>query len=135
MTDSSASPTSFPFKVVQLEGTLSEMDVYLARPRICDLGYLRETCRLPDGQIGYRCSAEPLTVYVSKGGKPEDTAGKRCLCNALLATIGHPQARNGHLTETGVVTSGNDLTTLGRFLPTKGLTYNAADVVAKLLSH
>ncbi len=134
VTNSSASPTSFPFKVVQLEGTLSDQEVYLARPRICDLGYLRETYRTPEGAIGYRCSAEPLTVYVSKGGNPEETTGKRCLCNALLATIGHPQARNGKLTEIGVVTSGNDLTTLGRFLPPNGLTYNAADVVAKLLN-
>jgi len=133
-TDSSASPTNFPFKVVQLEGTLSEMEVYLARPRVCDLGYLREAYRTPEGTIGYRCSAEPLTVYVSKGGKLEDTAGKRCLCNALLATIGHPQVRNGDLTEMGVVTSGNDLTTLDRFLPPNGLTYHAADVVAKLLN-
>lgn len=134
VTDSSASPTSFPFKVAQLGGTLSELEVYLARPRVCDLGYLRETYRTPEGTIGYRCSAEPLTVYVSKGGKPEETAGKRCLCNALLATIGHPQVRNGNLTEVGVVTSGNDLTTLGRFLPPTGLTYNAADVIAKLLN-
>lgn len=134
-TDPSASPTSFPFKVAQLEGTLSEADVYLARPRVCDLGYLREAYRTPEGAIGFRCSAEPLTVYVSKGGKPEEAAGKRCLCNALLATIGHPQIRNGNLTETGVVTSGNDLTTLGRFLPPNGRTYNAADVVAKLLNH
>lgn len=134
ITDPSASPTSFPFKVAQLEGTLSETEIYLARPRICDLGYLRETYRTPEGTVGYRCSAEPLTVYASKGGKPEDTAGKRCLCNALLATIGHPQVRNGSLTEAGVVTSGNDLTTLARFLPPDGLTYNAADVVANLLS-
>jgi nitronate monooxygenase len=134
VTDSSASPTSFPFKVAQLGGTLSELEVYLARPRVCDLGYLRETYRTPEGTIGYRCSSEPLTVYVSKGGKPEETAGKRCLCNALLATIGHPQVRNGNLTEVGVVTSGNDLTTLGRFLPPNGLTYNAADVIAKLLN-
>jgi nitronate monooxygenase len=133
VTDSLASPTSFPFKVAQLEGTLSDREVYLARPRVCDLGYLRETYRTPDGALGYRCSAEPLTVYVSKGGNPEDTTGKRCLCNALLATIGQPQVRNGNLTETGVVTSGNDLTTLGRFLPPDGLTYSAADVLAKLL--
>jgi nitronate monooxygenase len=134
-TDPSASPTSFPFKVVQLEGTLSEVNVYLARPRICDLGYLREAYRTPDGAIGFRCSAEPLAVYVSKGGNPEEAAGKRCLCNALLATIGHPQVRNGNLTETGVVTSGNDLTMLGRFLPPNAHTYSAADVVAKLLDH
>ena len=70
-TDPSASPTSFPFKVAQLEGTLSETEIYLARPRVCDLGYLRETYRTHEGKIGYRCSAEPLTVYVSKGESPK----------------------------------------------------------------
>jgi nitronate monooxygenase len=73
-------------------------------------------------------------VYLSKGGKPEDTAGKRCLCNALMATIGHPQVRNGKNTEMGMVTSGDDLAKIGRFLPPDGLNYNAADVVAKLLN-
>jgi nitronate monooxygenase len=95
---------------------------------------LRETYRTPEGQIDYRCAGEPVSVYVSKGGKAEDTAGKRCLCNALLATIGHPQVRNGNLTEPGVVTSGNDLATLGRFLPTDKPSYEAADVIAKLLT-
>jgi len=133
-TDPSASPTGFPFKIVQLEGTLSEAEIYLARPRVCDLGYLRETYRTPEGEIGYRCSGEPLTVYISKGGKPEDSAGKRCLCNALLASIGHPQVRGNNLIETGVVTSGDDLSTLGRFLSADGLTYKAADVLANLLS-
>jgi nitronate monooxygenase len=133
-TDPAASPTSFPFKVAQLDGTLSEAGIYLARPRVCDLGYLRETYRTPEGQINYRCSGEPLSVYVSKGGKPEDTVGKRCLCNALLATIGHPQVRNGNLTEAGVVTSGNDLTTIGRFVPHNKIAYNASDVIANLLS-
>src|SRR5450759_2838844 len=45
VTDCLASPTGFPFKVAQLEGSLSEHEVYLARPRICDLGYLREAYR------------------------------------------------------------------------------------------
>jgi nitronate monooxygenase len=133
-TDPTASPTSFPSKVAQLDGTLSEAEIYLARPRVCDLGYLRETYRTPEGQINYRCSGEPLSVYISKGGKPEDTVGKRCLCNALLATIGHPQVRNGNLTEAGVVTSGNDLATIGQFLPKDKIAYNASDVIANLLS-
>jgi nitronate monooxygenase len=94
-TDSVASPTSFPFKVAQLEGSLSEDQVYSARPRICDLGYLREAYRTPSGAIDYRCSAEPVTTYLSNGGRLEDTVGKKCLCNALLANIGHPQVRNG----------------------------------------
>lgn len=132
-TNSVASPTNFPFKVVGLEGSLSDEETYLARARICDLGYLREVYRTPEGTIDYRCSAEPVTTYLSKGGNVEDTVGKRCLCNALVATIGLPQVRAGKYTENGLVTSGNDLTKLGRFLPPGGLTYHAADVVAKLL--
>jgi nitronate monooxygenase len=134
VTDSLASPTGFPFKVAQLEGTLSEPDVYSARPRICDLGYLREAYKGPDGKISYRCPGEPLTVYVSKGGKEEDTVGRTCLCNALVATIGHPQVRSGRYVERGLVTSGDDLTGIARFLPQGEPIYRAVDVVNKLLN-
>jgi len=135
-TNSSASPTNFPFKVVQLEGSLSEDEVYLGRPRICDLGFLREAYRTPDGAVGFRCSAEPLTTYASKGGDVENTHGKRCLCNALMATIGQPQVRNGKLTEQGLITSGNDLTKLGRFLPSSGEpNYTARDVLMELTNN
>jgi nitronate monooxygenase len=135
-TNSSASPTNFPFKVVQLEGTLSDDAVYSVRPRICDLGFLREPYRTDEGTIDFRCSAEPLTTYVSKGGKAENTTGKRCLCNCLMATIGHPQMRNGKLIEKGLVTSGNDLIKLEHFLPPGGaLNYSASDVIMKLQNH
>jgi nitronate monooxygenase len=46
-TDPLASPTGFPFKTVPLKGTVAEAEVYAERPRICDLGYLREAYRLP----------------------------------------------------------------------------------------
>lgn len=133
-TDSRASPTSFPFKVAQLEGSLSEQEVYEARPRICDLGFLREPFREADGTIDYRCPAEPVSLYVSKGGKAENTVEKKCLCNALLATIGHPQVRNGKFTEPAVVTSGDDLTSITRFLRPGNSTYTAEDVVRTLLA-
>jgi nitronate monooxygenase len=133
-TDSLASPTGFPFKVARLEGTLSEDEVYSVRPRICDLGYLRKAYKNPDGKIGYRCPGEPVSVYVSKGGKPENTVGRKCLCNALMATIGHPQIRNGKYIERGLVTSGDDLTGITRFLPANRSTYSAADVVKEMLS-
>ncbi|MBI2815619.1 MAG: nitronate monooxygenase [Acidobacteria bacterium] len=132
-TDAIASSTGFPFKVAQLEGSLSERQVYLARPRICDLGYLREAYRTAEGAIDFRCSAEPETIYASKGGNPEDTRGRRCLCNALLANIGQPQARKGGRIEVGIVTSGDDLLNISRFLPPHGLTYSAADVITKLM--
>ena len=134
VTDSLASPTGFPFKVAQLEGTLSERVVYSARPRICDLGYLREVYRDPDGKIGYRCPGEPITSYISKGGKQENTVGRTCLCNALVATIGHPQVRRGRYVEKGLVTSGDDLTGITRFLPPGEPIFRAADVVKKLLN-
>lgn len=133
-TDPAASPTNFPFKVAQLEGTLSEPDIYATRPRICDLGFLREAYRTPMGTIDYRCSAEPVTTYVSKGGKVENTAGRKCLCNALMANIGHPQTRNGKYVEQGMVTSGNDLTGIARFLQRGAGTYTASDVVMHLTS-
>ncbi len=132
-TDPLASPTSFPFKVVQVEGSVSEHAVYSVRPRICDLGYLREAYRTAEGAIGYRCSAEPVTTYVAKGGKLESTVGRKCLCNALLANVGHPQTRGGTYVEKGLVTSGNDLAALSSLLPVGGWVYSAADVVNELM--
>jgi nitronate monooxygenase len=133
-TDPIASPTGFPFKIVQMEGSLSERAVYEARPRICDLGYLREAYRTADGAIDYRCAGEPETVYVSKGGKPEHTIGRKCLCNALVANIGLSQTRNHRYVETGLVTSGDDLNGIARFLPPMRTSYSASDVLSKLLS-
>jgi len=131
-TDPLASPTSFPFKVAQLAGTMSEAPVYESRTRVCDLGYLREAYRGPDGSIGYRCPAEPVSVYVSKGGEIEDTVGRKCICNALLANIGLGQLR-GRDAEPGIVTSGDDLTGLGRFMAPGTNRYAAADVIARML--
>ena len=133
-TDPLASPTGFPFKVAQLEGTGSDAETCAARPRICDLGFLRETYRTPEGTIGYRCSAEPVSVYLAKGGKAEDAAGRKCICNALLANIGHPQTRNGHRVEVGLVTAGDDLVHIAQFLPPGRSSYSAADVIAYLLA-
>lgn len=132
-TDPVSSPTGFPFKAAQLEGSVSERDVYLARPRICDIGQLREAYRNEDGVVDYRCAAEPVTVYVSKGGKPEDTAGRKCLCNALLANIGQQQVRARKHVEVGLVTSGDDLVGIGRYVAPGQTSYTAAYVVAKLL--
>jgi nitronate monooxygenase len=132
-TDPVASPTNFPFKVVRLEGSVTEAEVYAGRPRICDLGYLREAYRNPAGAIGYRCAAEPVTVYISKGGKTENTAGRKCLCNALMANIGLPQVRNKYV-EKGLLTSGDDLTELRPYLPAEGLLYTASDVIDRLMS-
>jgi len=132
-TDPLASPTGFPFKVAQLTGTYSDQGVAAARTRVCDLGYLREAYATQDGKIGYRCSAEPEAAYVAKGGSLEDTVGRKCLCNALMANIGYPQTRNQGIAEPPLVTVGDDLNTVAAFLKDGKESYTAADVVASLL--
>ena len=132
-TDPLASPTGFPFKVAQLAGTVSDHEVYRQRPRICDMGYLREAFRTEDGEIDFRCASEPETVYVAKGGKLENTVGRKCVCNGLFANIGLPQVRGRGRVETGIVTAGDDLAEVARFLPASGLRYSAADVIRNLL--
>ncbi len=149
-TDPLASPTGFPFKVVRLNETLSEPDAYSARERLCDLGYLREPywinesgtaaqsgAATPTGsasRIGYRCPAEPVSAYLAKGGQMSETAGRKCLCNALLANIGLAQRRHDGLAELPLLTAGDGLNDLTRFLPANRTSYTAADVLAHLLS-
>ena len=128
-----ASPTGFPFKVAMLEGTSSQAAVYDARERVCDLGYLREAYLMPDGRLGYRCAAEPVATYVVKGGKPEETEGRRCLCNALLSNIGHAQIRADGSFEPPLVTVGDGVNEVAQFLSTGKASYTAAEVVQSLL--
>jgi nitronate monooxygenase len=132
-TDPVASPTGFPFKVAQLAGTYSDSGVAAARTRVCDLGYLREAFSTEDGKVSYRCSAEPETSYLAKGGKIEDTAGRKCLCNALLANIGYPQTRPDGVAEPPLVTVGDDVNRVAAFLAPGRDSYAAADVVNSIL--
>jgi nitronate monooxygenase len=133
-TDPLASPTGFPFKVAQLAGTTSAPDIYEARVRTCDLGYLREPYAMGEGEIGYRCSAEPVDNYVAKGGKIDETAGRKCLCNTLMANIGHAQTRRDGSDEPALITVGDDLNTIAQFIAPGHESYSAADVVERLLS-
>ncbi len=127
--DPTASPTGFPFKVVGLRGSISEKEEYGKRPRICDLGYLRTLYKTPEGEIGYRCASEPVEAYTRKGGKVEDTAGRKCLCNSLQATIGLGQYQaNGYL-EPPLLTSGEDVKRIARFLRPGQDSYSAKDVI------
>lgn len=132
-TDSRVSPTGFPFKVAQLAGTSSEAAVYEARTAVCDLGYLREPYAMPDGTIGYRCAAEPIANYAAKGGKADETIGRKCLCNALLANVGFAQQRKGGSAEPPLVTVGDDVNTVAQFIAPGRNSYSAADVVQALL--
>jgi hypothetical protein len=99
---------------------------------VCDLGYLRSAYQREDGRIGYRCAAEPVADYVQKGGKVEDTVGRRCVCNGLVATVGMPQMRESRGAEPALVTSGDDLANIGSFLGDR-FSYSASDVIDYLL--
>lgn len=132
-TDPVASPTGFPFKVVRLEGTMSEATDYAERRRICDLGYLRTPWRRDDGTVGYRCSSEPVEKYVAKGGDIADTVNRKCLCNGLMANVGMAQLRPWGDVELPLMTAGNAATEVTGFIPAGSEDYSAADVIRRLL--
>lgn len=133
-TDPLASPTGFPFKVLGFEGTISDPSVYALRERVCDLGYLRECYVREDGTVGYRCAAEPIEDFVGKGGDPAKCTGRKCICNALMGTIGLAQVRKDGSIEPSVITTGDEVTQIARFLKPGRDSYSAADVLEALCS-
>lgn len=128
-TDPRASPTGYPFKVVHWPAEVNGDD----RERVCDIGALRVAYWTPKGTVGYRCPGEPVDDYVRKGGRIEETEGRRCLCNALTADIGLGQVRAGGKVEPPIVTSGDDLESIGEFLG--GRTRYTADDVLEYLEN
>jgi NAD(P)H-dependent flavin oxidoreductase YrpB (nitropropane dioxygenase family) len=132
-TDPLASPTGFPFKVATLPETMSEAEVYAARPRLCDLSYLRTPFERAPGDLGYRCPAEPVHMYLKKGGELADTVGRKCLCNGLTAGIGLGQDRRDGYSEVPIVTLGSDLDGVAQMLSEHPGGWTAAQAVDQLL--
>jgi nitronate monooxygenase len=134
-TDPEASPTGFPIKILQLEGSASDAAVVENRPRLCDVGYLRRPYRKADGTLGYRCPAEPVDEYVRKGGVEADTVGRKCLCNGLFTNIGVGQRRGDKAggNEAACITAGDAADNLAQFLRPGADSYSAADVLDILL--
>ena len=133
--DPQASPTGYPFKVVEVVGTLSERAKYAARKRICDLGYLREACLDASGHVVFRCAAEPVDSFIKKGGQLEDTENRMCLCNGLLATAGFPQYQSSGTVESPIVTSGDPVEQIRVLLTPERETYTAQDVIDYLMKN
>ena len=129
-TDAAASPTGFPFKVIQMENTVSNPEHYEKRMRICDLGYLRTPYQRENGTVGYRCPAEPKDNYEFKKGDSKNYQKSKCLCNALMSDIGLPQLRPDGRRELPLITMGSDLdgpTQLAKKLPTGWSAQQALD--------
>ena len=132
-TDHRASPTGFPFKVVELPGTVGSDEVYKARPRLCDLGYLRSAHIDVAGKVTYRCAAEPESPFMKKGGEAEDLNARICLCNGLVAAVGLGQERPDGYVEAPLLTLGattSDVTDMLNDFPDG---WSAIDVVNRLL--
>ncbi|MDF1797755.1 MAG: nitronate monooxygenase [Planctomycetota bacterium] len=130
-TSAKASPTGFPFKVLPHEDTMS-LETKPDRPPLCDLSYLRLAHRMDDGKVVWRCPSEPLGDYVKKGGDEADAVGRLCVCNGLMATAGYGQTRKDGYSELPLITSGDGLPEVERFLRADGSDYTAADVIESL---
>jgi len=133
-TDVLASPTSFPIKIAKLEGHTSTSEGFAARPKLCDLGYLREPAISETGRTIYRCPSEPDDQFIKKGGAVEDIDGRKCLCNGLMANIGLPQVRKDGYVEAPIVTLGSDIEGAKVLLNSHPDGYGADDAVKWLLS-
>ena len=132
------SPTGFPFKVAQLNGTLSDETVYAGRRRVCDLGFLQQRgLGKPDAEgnrrLFQRCPAAPLDDFVNKRGLPMNAEDKRCLCNGLLAGVGLGQVNPQSGEEPAIVTLGNHLGGIRRLSRQGQSVYWAKDVVEDIL--
>ncbi len=132
-TDPTASPTGFPFKVLQMEDTHSDPTTYENRARVCDLGYLRHAYKTSSGTLRWRCPSEPVADYMRKGGDEEETRGRKCVCNGLLRNVGLGQIQHGGEQEKPLITSGDDVGNIAKFLKPGARSYTAADVIERLL--
>lgn len=135
------SPTGFAFKVVQLQDTLANDDVYAGRPRICDIGMLQQRgFNKPDEDgnrtLFQRCPAGPIETYMNKRGLEHNTDERRCLCNGLLSCVGLGQVKEIHgelVEEPAIVTLGNNLDGVRRLSRQGQARYHVQDVVADIL--
>jgi len=118
---------------VRIPGTVSEEADYQARTRVCDLSYLRHAYKKPDGTVGWRCPSEPVEDYVRKGGDIKDTVGRKCVCNGLMVNIGLGQVQRNGDVEKALVTSGDEVATVARFLKPGETSYSAAHVIEYLM--
>ncbi len=127
-TDLELSPTGFPFKVVDLPGTIADRERLKERQPLCDQGLLLKPYEREDGSIGFRCPAEPLDIFLKKGGKASDAEGAECLCNGLLSTTTKAD-RNAP----SIITLGDDVSFVRKLLKDEHDSYGVSEVMHYLL--
>lgn len=142
ITDPLASPTGFPFKVLEHPDTLSDPAIYAKRERICDLGFLRQAVEvnyvdprtgIPGKRVVYRCPAESVEDFVKMGGDKDDTYRRVCLCNALLSAIGQGQRRKDGYIEPPIITLGDNVNEdIRAVVESVGLPLTAAKVIESI---
>ena len=79
-------------------------------------------------KVRSRCSSEPVSQYLRKGGDAEATEGKMCLCNGLAATVGL-----GSPNEPPLFTLGSDPQIITDLVKLYGDDYSALDVIGYIL--
>ncbi|OJX37896.1 MAG: hypothetical protein BGO78_07565 [Chloroflexi bacterium 44-23] len=137
------SPTGFPFKVLQLEGTTADDTIYEQRLRVCDIGLLQQLgLSKPDAngmrRLFQRCSAAPIEGYIHKRGLIHNTQDRRCLCNGLLSAVGLGQVvSNGGspAREPAILTLGNHIDGIRRLSRNGQARYWVSDVVDDILGN
>ena len=127
-TDPRFSPSGFPFKVLQVDGTLSSKGVMNSRKAVCGFGYLAELYEKPGGDVGMRCPAEPGSSYLRKGGKIADRDGRACLCTGLLSNVSMVNLR-----EPVILTAGSETEDIKEVVGRAGMHYKMKDVVDYVL--
>ena len=122
-----ASPSTYPFKVALVPGTLGDPAVYEARERICNIGHLRGWRPNGSNPVGL-CPADAENCFIRAGGAPWRTRGSMCLCNSLLATRGLGQPGEPAVVTLGDITSVRSLQS-----KLKRMDYSAREAVDFLL--
>jgi nitronate monooxygenase len=123
-TDPLFSPSGFPFKLLQIDGTLSSKEINERENTACKYGYLVELYE-HNGKVLTRCPAELKSSYMKKGGDPNETDGRGCICSGLSANVGF-----GNPGEPSVATAGSDLEDIRNIIKRVGSTdYTTKDVI------
>lgn len=128
------SPTGYLFQEALLKGTIADPTTYAARTRNCSIGYLVTPYEISPGNLGHRCSSEPIKAYIAKGGDEEDTEGKHCICNGLIAGSGFGLAADyGRKEEPSVVTAGKDFSFIPHLMEHEDDSYTVKDAALYML--